>query len=188
MSLAPSGSGEPLVGPTNMKIDMAFEIAAVIGIVAGFAIIIYGIVFLPEIVPTHIDMSNVVDTYGDKWQLIDLAIILSIVSILMFGLMTLVNRRPHILNYLFKSGKENTEELYRICRRMVQCFTMLIIWLLAIISFFIVIVTSYDPEKSILLVIVLLPFIMVTDIVTLYFIAKLSIEVGKNKRTKNQSF
>ncbi len=188
MRVACPESGKHIVRPPMTKIDMAVMIVEAIGIVAGLAIVIYGIGNLPETVPTHIGLSGVVDTYGDKWQLIDLSIITSVVSIIMFGLMTFVSRYPDIFKYFVKARKENVEESCRICQRMVQCFTMLLIWLFTIISFFITLVTPYDPDKSILIVVIIIPFVMVTDIVTLYFVARLMIVTGKYKPARNKIY
>ncbi len=80
---------------------------------------------LSETIPTHFNASGEADGYGDKrfiW-------LLPSIGVVMFILLSTVNRYPHLHNYMVNITEENALKNYRFSTRIVR-FTNLFIAIL----------------------------------------------------------
>lgn len=78
---------------------------------------------LPETIPTHYNAQGVVDGYGNKsdiWML-------PIVASALFVGMTLLNRIPHIFNYLTTITEENALRQYTIATKMMRFVKLVLV-------------------------------------------------------------
>ncbi len=94
---------------------------------------------LPDIIPTHFNYKGEVDGYGSKWTLMILPLTASIAYI---GL-TILNRFPHIFNYLVDITQENAERQYSISTKMIRALKLGIVVLFGFIS-----IMTIDGAKS----------------------------------------
>lgn len=120
---------------------------------------------LPETIPTHFNAAGKVDGYGDKsmiWGLLA-------VSTVLFAGMTILNRFPHIFNYLVKITEENALWQYTHATRMIRYLKLILAIIFGMISF---ITIQYANGKAEDLG-KLLPFLLIATFIPLvYFIVK----------------
>ncbi|QBZ98662.1 DUF1648 domain-containing protein [Flavobacterium sangjuense] len=86
---------------------------------------------LPDIIPTHFRTNNVVDGYGNKWNIIMLPII---ATILYLGL-TIVARFPHKMNHLVTITEANARKQYSIITEMFRILKIAIVIVFFLIAF-----------------------------------------------------
>lgn len=85
---------------------------------------------LPDSIPTHFSLEGEVDGYGSKWTLFILPVAATIAYI---GL-TVLNRFPHIFNYLVEITAENAERQYTIATKMIRVLKLGLVVLFGSIS------------------------------------------------------
>lgn len=85
---------------------------------------------LPQIIPIHFDGTGQVDGTGDKSSLFWLA---GISSILFIGL-SILNRFPHIFNYISEITEENALRQYTMATRMLRILKLVLVLLFLVIS------------------------------------------------------
>lgn len=67
---------------------------------------------LPNKIAIHFTISGEADGWGTKWVLW----IIPVISILLWGFLTLIENYPHTFNYIVKITEENAERQYRSAR------------------------------------------------------------------------
>jgi uncharacterized membrane protein len=95
---------------------------------------------LPSIIPTHFNIKGDVDGYGSK---ITIWLIPSIVTIIVAGF-TVLNKYPHIFNYLKPITPENAERQYALATRLLRFLKLIVV----IIFSFIAIATILNVNKQ----------------------------------------
>ncbi len=113
----------PIIDLPYSSQDLAFEVAAIAGVLFTVVLIILFWATLPSSVPTHFGVAGQADAWGDKVTLL----ILPVVSMLLYLMLTISNRYPHKFNYLWPITAQNAREQYRLARS-------LLIWLKAELS------------------------------------------------------
>jgi uncharacterized membrane protein len=78
---------------------------------------------LPEVIPSHFSLSGKADGFRDKTSIFFLPLIATIIYI---G-MTLINRHPHLYNYLSPVTSENAQGIYTSATRMIRVLKLIII-------------------------------------------------------------
>lgn len=86
---------------------------------------------LPDRVATHFNFAGQADSYGSKNELL----ILLPVLLLLYILLTVLNRFPHIYNYVVEITENNAERQYRFARRFITILKTEIIMILTYIQF-----------------------------------------------------
>ena len=86
---------------------------------------------LPDIIPTHFNASGVIDGFGEKKTLLSLPII----STFLFIGLTILNKFPHIFNYLTTITKDNALRQYTISTRIIRYLKVIIVLIFEIITF-----------------------------------------------------
>jgi hypothetical protein len=176
MSAAINRSGRPVIKPPMTRIDIALEAIALIGILVNIVIAIYGAMILPDVIPTHVGPSGGIDSYGSKWMLITFT---GVINIILYVIITFINRYPHVFNFPVIVTKENALGLYRTAQRMLRWIKLVFCWQFAVMSGWFILVLPYHPERSAYSILIMLPFIAVTGILILYFVVKLVNEEKK---------
>jgi uncharacterized membrane protein len=77
---------------------------------------------LPEIIPTHFNISMEVNDYGSKMTIL----FLPVIATLAFLGLTELNRHPHIFNFPVKITSENALYQYTNATRMLRCLKLII--------------------------------------------------------------
>ena len=88
---------------------------------------------IPQQVPGHYNASGAVDRWGSKSELI----ILPIISVVIYGMITLIERFPQIWNTGVKITEENRTVVYRLLKSLiavVKMMTLLMFGSLSVIS------------------------------------------------------
>lgn len=158
----------PILKMSLSKTDRLLELFSLLFFLLLWAICIVELVYLPDIIPIHFDFSGRPDNYGNKYSLIMLPIIISLVAILF----TYLCKRPHIFNYPTKITNENAEKQYRTAAQMLRVLKLGILFFCNII---LILVYFSITHQNINLGIWTLPLIFCSIILpTIIYVIKLS--------------
>ena len=86
-------------------------------------ITLYNYTSLPESIPMHFNLAGKVDRYGDKSEIL----ILPFVGTVLFFGMTILNKFPHIFNYLVEITTENALAQYQSATQMLRILKFVVI-------------------------------------------------------------
>jgi uncharacterized membrane protein len=84
---------------------------------------------LPETIPIHYNGAGEVDRFGNKWNLLTLPVVS---SILFIG-MTILNRYPHVFNYPASITQENALQHYTNATRLIRLLKLSIVIIFSLI-------------------------------------------------------
>lgn len=148
--------------------DKTVEIVAWFALLALWGFILSNYSNLPEKIPTHFNGSGRADGYGTKANIM---ILPSIASILFIG-MTLLNRAPHMFNYLTDITEANASIQYTNATRMMRYLKIIVMLIFGFIAWGTI---QSSTGKSDGFGVWFLPFILgITFIPIAYFIIKSS--------------
>jgi len=127
-------TGRPKIKVPLEGLDIILDIlsATLLILMIAYAVISYS--ELPETIPSHFNAKGEVDGYSDKnmfWQLP------AIGFVLFFGLFV-VNKFPHLHNYMVNITEENALKNYRLSTRIVRFTNLFIMFIFGIITYNIV--------------------------------------------------
>ncbi len=111
--------------------DNVLESIGWVGLLFIWAWVIANYSKLPGTIPIHFNSSGHPDGYGSKESII----ILPVIATIIFAAMTLLNRVPHIFNYLSEITAENALRQYTNATRMMRCLKVIVIIIFGFISF-----------------------------------------------------
>jgi uncharacterized membrane protein len=123
---------EPIKIERN-ALDILEIIVSLLSLVGVAAYLILAWKTIPDQIPGHYNAVGEIDRWGDKSELI----VLPIVSWLMYGLITLIERYPQIWNTGVRVTEENRTEVYRLLKSLiavVKMFVLLMFGSLSVIS------------------------------------------------------
>lgn len=123
----------PIVKIELTTSDKVLEIAGWTGILLLWIITITVFSKLPEIIPTHFDLSGKPNVHGSKSVLFLLPTIGSLVFI---GL-TVLNFYPHHFNLPVQITEENAERQYQKATRLIRLLKIIIAFLFSLVVFLI---------------------------------------------------
>lgn len=107
---------QPKIVPPKSDLQNAMDRIALVALV-GF--LTYFLIYwpgLPERVPVHFNGAGQPDSYGHKATLL----ILPLITVAMYFLMTIINKRPYTFNYPVKITEANAERQYTLARNMIS--------------------------------------------------------------------
>ena len=123
------------------KIKVPFEpidiIVEVISMTLLLLMLIYTIIeykHLPETIPTHFNAQGIADDYSDKSMIWGLPIL----GIVMYAGLFIVNKFPHVHNYMVNITEENALKNYRFSTRLVRGVNFFTVVLFAYIQYTII--------------------------------------------------
>ncbi len=99
--------------------DRIVEIVAALILVVSIVITAMAYSGLPEVIPTHYNLSGEVDGWGSKYTLI----IIAAINIIMYVTMTFLQTKPTIYSFPVAITEENRDSLYALgikCIRLVK--------------------------------------------------------------------
>lgn len=103
--------------------DKLLEIIGWCVLSAMWIVVIVVYAKLPENIPIHYNAAGVIDGYGTKWSIWGL---LLAGSVLFVG-MTLLNRVPHLFNYLTPITEENALRQYTITTKIMRIIKLVLV-------------------------------------------------------------
>ena len=111
--------------------DKTIEIVAWVLIFAVWGLTITNYGSLPNIIPTHYNGAGVADGYGEKW----LILTLPLVATVLFVALTILNKFPHIFNYLNEITEENALRQYTNATRLIRFLKLIVVLIFGLIAF-----------------------------------------------------
>lgn len=114
----------PKLPPQWGPFDLVLEVLAATGLAALLGIILPRIPHLPARVPVHFDFAGRPDRWGSRGEFT----ILPVVALVVFVLLTVVARLPHLANYPVPITPENAERQYRMATVVLTLIKAEIMW------------------------------------------------------------
>jgi uncharacterized membrane protein len=96
--------------------DKALELTGWMMVILLWAFAAYNYSTLPDKIPTHFNAAGQVDDYGSKIFIF----LLPVIGTLLYPLMTVLNKFPHIFNYPKEITAENAEAQYTNATRLMR--------------------------------------------------------------------
>jgi glucosylceramidase len=112
------------ISPAVEKIDLVLEWTGWLSLALLWFITLRLWVQLPEQIPIHFDMALRPDAYGDKNELL----VLALVGSALFLGMTMLNKYPHYFNYPVPITPENAKSEYTKATRVLRLLKLIILW------------------------------------------------------------
>ena len=123
---------EPIKIERN-ALDILESIVSLLSIVGVAVYLILAWNQIPDKIPGHYNALGEVNRWGNKSELI----VLPIISVVMYGLITLIERYPQVWNTGVRITEENRAQVYRLLKSLiavVKMFTLLVFASLTVIS------------------------------------------------------
>lgn len=120
----------PVLHVPYSTLEKLLEIVAASGIIINLIILIKHYSVLPHTIPTHFNALGVPDDWGSKTSLL----ILPIIALILYILLTLLSRFPHIYNYLTEITEENAKVQYLNARKLMICLKTEILYVFTYIQ------------------------------------------------------
>jgi uncharacterized membrane protein len=106
------------------------EIMAILAVLTTILSPLYYWSELPEKVPTHFNFSGEADRFGDKATLL----LLPLVSILVYGVLSVIVRYPEAFNYPWRFGADKMARQRELAIMLILCLKTELVWLFALIE------------------------------------------------------
>ena len=111
--------------------DKTVEIIGWLLIFAVWGLTIINYQSLPDIIPTHYNGAGVADGFGNKWMILTLPLV---ATVLFIGL-TILNKFPHIFNYPTEITADNALRQYTNATRLIRYLKVIIVVIFGLIAF-----------------------------------------------------
>lgn len=105
----------PVIDVPRSTLEIVLELFSVIVITAMILNVVFSYSILPDRFPQHFGAAGKPDAWGGKETLF----FLPIITIFLYGMMTLISQYPHIYNYPWKLTEENIAAQYLNARTMI---------------------------------------------------------------------
>ena len=115
----------------HTQADKTVEIIGWLLIFAVWSLTIINYQSLPDIIPTHYNGAGVADGFGDKWMILTLPLV---ATVLFVGL-TILNKYPHIFNYPTEITADNALRQYTNATRLIRYLKVIIVVIFGLIAF-----------------------------------------------------
>ena len=135
-------TGRPKIDVPLEGIDIVLDIisATLLILLIAYTIISYS--ELPDTIPSHFNAKGEVDGYSDKSMLV----FLPAISLVLFIGLFIMNRYPHMHNFMVNITEENALKNYRLSTRIVRFTNLFLVLIFGIIMYSIV--TSAKGNNS----------------------------------------
>ena len=146
--------------------DKVLEIIGFFSLVAIWGLTIVSYNKLPDIIPMHYNGAGEVDRYGEKSNILALPLIATI----LFAGLTILNKFPHIFNYLTSITKANAQRQYTNATRMIRFLKLVLVVIFLLIEYKTIQITNGRVDG---LGTLFSPFVLATIFIPLiYFFVK----------------
>lgn len=151
----------PKISVPNEPIDTIVELVNITLLLLIWVYALYSYGDLPAEIPTHFNGAGQADDFGSKQTIW----LLPAISTFMFLLLFILNKFPHIHNYMVNITEENALKNYRLSTRLVRFINLFCLILFALIIYEIVSVAKGNPVQlfsmGFLVAIVLIPILII---------------------------
>lgn len=165
---------QPKIKIAWTALDISLEILAILALAALWLILLYFYAKLPNTIPVHFDAAGKIDGYGPKILLLFEPLF---ASILYTGL-TVLNRYPHLFNYLSPINEDNAAYQYRMATRLIRYLKLLIVFLFIFVLWTSIQAVSSQNEG---LGLSFLPIFFALVFIPILFVL---VKTSKNKKAK----
>jgi uncharacterized membrane protein len=147
--------------------DKLMEIFGWLLVVLIWVIPLINYAVLPDTIPIHFDAAGKVDNFGSKLTIY----LVPLIGTLLFVMMTIVNRFPHIFNYAVEITQENALRQYTNATKLIRYLKLALLVIFTLITVFTIRAAKGESAGlgiwflPLTLAIVLIP--------TIYFIARM---------------
>jgi len=104
-------------------VDVTLEVLAFLGVIFLVGIATYYYPRLPASIPQHFDFRGDPDGWGGKSVLL----IMPILGVLLFTLLSVLSRFPHMFNYPWPITENNARRQYAISRQMLSAVKLVLV-------------------------------------------------------------
>lgn len=124
----------PKIKVPLQSLDLILELStiSVLLLTCGYAIFQYA--HLPDTIPTHFNAAGEADSFGSKSSIFTIPAI----GMAVYVLILIVNRYPHVHNYMVEITAENALKNYRVSMRILRFVNLFCIALMGYITYAIV--------------------------------------------------
>ena len=123
--------------------ESALEVVSVGGLAFLLYTFLIGWVELPDVIPTHFGATGEADSWGPKSTLL----VLPILTVVLYALLIVLSRFPHIYNYPVAITEENAERLYRLGREAMYWLKAQLVWMMGYLQWSMIQVSLGRAEK-----------------------------------------
>lgn len=120
-------NARPVLDLPRNAFENALEFLGAMGLLFMFAMVAQYWANLPERIPSHFGISGLPDAWSGKGTLL----ILPVLSVVLYGGLTVLSRYPHIYNYAWPITPKNAAAQYRLARQLVIVLKTAIVWIFA---------------------------------------------------------
>ncbi len=103
--------------------DLLIELIAWMVLIGIWVLTLKNYPSLPETIPIHYNRIGEVDKFGNKWNIL----MLPIISTILFLGLSILNTIPHTFNYPTKITKENAVQQYTLAVRLIRFLKLIIV-------------------------------------------------------------
>ena len=121
----------PKIKIENEPIDWIVQSIGIIGIILLIGLPIFHYSSLPDIIPRHYGFNGKPDGFSGKgiiWTL-------PAIGLVMYVGMAILNKFPHIFNYLIEITSENAERQYKIATKLLRFLNTIIVCVFCYITY-----------------------------------------------------
>jgi uncharacterized membrane protein len=115
-------------------VDIVIEIASITLLILMWSYCMINFSELPDTIATHFNATGVPDNYGSKHTIWIIPIITTVMYIGLF----ILNKYPHLHNYMVNITEENALKNYRFSTRLLRVINFLCVLLMAYITYMII--------------------------------------------------
>jgi uncharacterized membrane protein len=116
---------KPKIKVDSTIVKRMLEIVSIAGILYIIYVLVQGWDSIPDRIPAHFGLDGHPDAYAGKASLLSLPS----VSFLLYLVITILDRYPHMFNYLWKITPENAYRQYQLARAMLSAMKAEVIWI-----------------------------------------------------------
>jgi uncharacterized membrane protein len=136
--------------------DRAIEIAALLALIAVFAILAAYWPRLPERVPTKFAMDGQIKDWGSR----SLLLLVPLVALATYIALTILGRFPHLYSYPVTITSQNAERHYRLGRWMLATIKLAVLLLLAAVSLAVLHSAAYPDAAAAIGAVLIIPVVL----------------------------
>lgn len=120
----------PIIKLELTALDKGLEVSGWALLVVTWVLVLVSFSALPETIPVHYNFAGEADGFGNKWNLLTLP---GIASVLFIG-MTILNWYPHIFNYPATITDENAVQYYKMGTQLIRVLKLVIVLIFGLIT------------------------------------------------------
>jgi len=120
----------PVIDTPLTLTDKIMETGSWTLLIALWVMSSYCVFTFPEIIPVHFKGSGEADRFGDKFTLL----LLPLVSTILLLGMTKINQYPHLFNFPVVVTSDNAPRQYRLAQKMIRFLKLVIVLMFLLIN------------------------------------------------------